>query len=156
MEPTTLIIILVIFLIAIILAYVIGNKVGSYRKHKEWEEELPDLRKEAIMKSRAVLGGQFSEQLAPFLPDFKYLPTECRFLGKPIDFICFKGMDEKEIAEIVFVEVKSGKSTLNSQEKALKSTIEKKKVRWEEYRIPEEITKKKVDEEEKIGKEKKK
>jgi len=35
------------------------------------------------MKSRAVLGGQFSEQLAPFLPDFKYLPTECRFVGKP-------------------------------------------------------------------------
>jgi hypothetical protein len=145
MEALTLIIILVIFLIAIIIAYVIGNKIGSYKKHKEWEEELPDLRKEAIMKSRAVLGGQFSEQLAPFLPDFKYLPTECKFLGKPIDFICFKGMDEKEIGEIVFVEVKSGKSTLNPQEKALKNTIDKKKVRWEEYRIPEELQNNKKD-----------
>ncbi|MCX6741726.1 MAG: hypothetical protein NTX24_00935 [Candidatus Pacearchaeota archaeon] len=142
METLMLIIILVIFLIAIIMAYVIGSGAGSYKKQKEWGEQLPDLRKEAIMKSRAVLGGQFSEQLAPFLPDFKHLPTECKFLGKPIDFICFKGMDEKEINEIVFVEIKSGKATLNSQEKSLKNTIEKKKVRWEEYRIPEEITKK--------------
>jgi predicted Holliday junction resolvase-like endonuclease len=95
------------------------------------------------MKSRAVLGGQFSEQLAPYLPNFKYLPTEARFIGKPIDFLVFKGMDEKKIDEVVFVEVKSGKSKLTEQEKNLKETIEKKKVSWEEYRIPEELTKKK-------------
>jgi predicted Holliday junction resolvase-like endonuclease len=55
----------------------------------------------------------------------------------------FKGSDEKQIDEVVFMEVKSGKSKLNSQEKNLKDTIENKRVRWEEYRIPEEITKKK-------------
>jgi len=141
MEALTIIIILVIFLIGIILAYVIGSRAGEGRKQKEWEEQLPDLRKEAIMRSRAVLGGQFSEQLAPFLPDFKYLPTECKFLGKPIDFICFNGLDEKNVGEIVFVEVKSGKAALNAQERAVKETVEKKRIRWEEYRIPEGITK---------------
>lgn len=146
MDPITLIIILVIFLLAIIFAYAIGSKVGAYKKHKEWEEELPDLRKEAIMKSRAVLGGQFSEQLAPFLPNFKYLPTECKFLGKPVDFICFKGLDDKNVSEIVFVEVKSGKSRLNPQEKTVKEAVENKRVKWEEYRIPEEITKKRDEE----------
>ena len=95
------------------------------------------------MKSRAVIGGQFSEQLAPYLPNFKYLPTECKFIGKPIDFLVFKGMDEKNINEIVFMEVKSGNSKLSAQEKNLKDAIDKKKVRWEEYRIPEEITRKK-------------
>ena len=55
-------------------------------------------------------------------------------------------MDEKKIDEVVFVEVKSGKSKLSPQEKNLKETIEKKKVRYEEYRIPEELTKKKQDE----------
>jgi predicted Holliday junction resolvase-like endonuclease len=132
--------------LAIIIAYAIGSKVGAYKKHKEWEEELPDLRKEAIMKSRAVLGGQFSEQLAPFLPDFKYLPTECKFLGKPVDFICFKGLDDKNVSEIVFVEVKSGKARLNPQEKTVKEAVEKKRVRWEEYKVPEEITKKRDEE----------
>mgnify|MGYP001578645295 FL=1 len=134
---------LIIILISLVIVFFLGQKVGAYRKHKEWEEALPDYRKDAIAKSRAVLGGQFSEQLAPFLPNFKYLPTEARFIGKPIDFLVFKGMDEKKIDEVVFVEVKSGKAKLNEHERNLKETIDKKRVRWEEYRIPEELTKKK-------------
>ncbi|MEK6927060.1 MAG: Holliday junction resolvase-like protein [Nanoarchaeota archaeon] len=43
---------------------------------------------------------------------------------------------------MVFVEVKSGKAKLNEHEKNLKETIEAGRVRWEEYRIPEELTKK--------------
>lgn len=136
----TTIVFLIIFFIGIFIAYRIGQSIGAFRKHKEWESALPDYRKEAIMKSRAVLGGQFSEQLAPYLPDFKYSPTECRFIGKPIDLIVFKGMDEKEISEVVFVEVKSGKSRVSSSEKKLKEAIENKRVRWEEYRIPKEVT----------------
>ena len=134
---------LLLFLLGILIAYWIGNKIGKYKTNKYWEAELPNHRKDAIMKSRAVLGGQFSEQLAPYLPNFKYLPTECKFLGKPIDFLVFKGMDEKKIDEVVFVEVKSGNAKLNQHEKNLKETIEKKRVRWVEYRIPEELTEKK-------------
>ena len=134
------IILAVIFLIGIVIAYTIGFKSGAFRRDKYWQDELPSHRKDAIMKSRAVLGGQFSEQLAPYLPNFNYLPTECRFLGKPVDFIVFKGMDERNITEVVFVEAKSGRSKLSPQEKSLKEAIEKKKVRWEEYRIPEDLT----------------
>ena len=94
------------------------------------------------MRSRAVLGGQFSEQLAPYLPDFPYSPTECRFIGKPIDLVVFKGMDGKDISEVKFVEIKSGKSKLSKHESKLRDVIKGKKVSWEEYRIPEEITKK--------------
>lgn len=128
--------------IVIAVAYWFGYKSGTFRRDKYWEEQIPEYRKDAIMKSRAVLGGQFSEQLAPYLPEFEYLPTECRFIGKPIDFIVFKGADEKKIDEVIFVEVKSGNAKLNQHEKNLKETIEKKKVRWVEYRIPEELTKK--------------
>ncbi|MFH1585341.1 MAG: Holliday junction resolvase-like protein [archaeon] len=134
------IILVIVFLIGLVIAYLIGHKIGSFRKHKEWEAELPNYRKEAILRSRGVLGGQFSEQLAAFLPDFPYLPTECRFVGKPIDLLVFKGMDQKDINEVVFLEVKSGKAKLSSSERKLKEAIEKKKVRWEEYRIPEELT----------------
>lgn len=141
------IILFLVFLAGLAIAYFIGFKSGAFRQNKFWEGELPGHRKDAIMKSRAVLGGQFSEQLAPFLPDFNYTPTECKFLGKPVDFLVFKGMDEKNINEVVFVEVKSGKSKLSPQEKSLKEAIEKKKVRWEEYRIPDELTKRKEDEE---------
>lgn len=137
------IVILIIGLIGLAMAYWIGYRSGCFKRDTYWEGEIPNYRKEAILKSRSVIGGQFSEQLAPYLPDFRYLPTECRFMGKPIDFIVFKGMDEKKIDEIVFVEVKSGNSKLTEHEKNLKETIEKKRVKWVEYRIPEELTKKK-------------
>jgi len=136
------IILIVVFLIGLAVAYYLGRRNGIFQRDKYWEGELPSYRKDAIMKSRAVLGGQFSEQLAPYLPNFDYLPTECRFIGKPIDFICFKGMDEKKIDEVIFIEVKSGKAQLNSHEKNLKDAIDKKRVKWIEYRIPEELTKK--------------
>lgn len=136
------IIILIISLVAVFIAFWIGHKWGTYRKNNEWLNELPNHRKDAIMRSRAVLGGQFSENLAPFLPNFPYKPNECSFLGKPIDFLVFKGSDNKNISEVIFVEVKSGNSKLSQHEKSLKETIEKKRVRWEEYRVPEEITKK--------------
>lgn len=135
------IVFIVVFLIGLIIAFWLGKKYGSFRKHREWERNLPSYKKEAIAKSRAILGGQFSENLAPYLPDFKYLPTECKFLGKPTDFIVFKGMDNKKIEEVIFVEVKSGKSKLSSQEKNLKEAVENNRVRFEEYRIPEHLTK---------------
>ena len=150
MPNATTIIILLIGLVAVFIAFYLGHKWGAYRKHTQWLNDLPQYRKDAIMKSRAVLGGHFTENLAPFLPDFPYKPNECSFLGKPIDFLVFKGSDEKNIDEVVFVEVKSGKARLSAHEKNLKETIQKKKVRWEEYRIPEELTKK-GDIEDKIG-----
>jgi len=134
------IILALVFLIGIIIAFWFGSKIGAFRRDKYWEGEIPGHRKDAIMKSRAVLSGHFSEQLAPFLPNFNYSPTECKFLGKPIDFLVFKGLDGKEIEEVVFVEVKTGKSKLSKTEKGLKEAIENGKVRWEEYRVDGEVT----------------
>ncbi len=138
----TTIIFLIILLFGIGVSYYFGRQKGIFERDVYWEAEIPGHRKDAIAQSRAVLGGQFSEQIAPFLPNFKYLPTECKFIGKPIDLLVFKGLDQKEIDEVVFVEVKSGKSKTSHVEKSLKDAIEKKKVRWEEYRIPENLTKK--------------
>ncbi|MBI4154365.1 hypothetical protein HY501_03435 [Candidatus Woesearchaeota archaeon] len=115
--------------------------MGKILTEQKWKSLLPEIREDAIKRSRAVLGGQFSEQLAPYLPDFPYSPTEARFLGRPVDFLVFKGMDGKEISEIVFVEVKSGKSSLNKAEKSLRNAVVSGKVAWEEYRIPENLTK---------------
>jgi predicted Holliday junction resolvase-like endonuclease len=131
---------ILVLLLGIAIAYYIGYKIGAFRRDRFWAGEISLHRKDAIKKSRAVLGGQFSEQVAPFLPDFPFSPTECRFLGRPVDFLVFKGADEKDINEVVFVEVKSGKSKLSSSEKKLRETIEKKRVRWQEYHVPNVFT----------------
>ena len=134
--------ILVIAAVILSLLYT-GYVIGKIISNRKWENNLPDIRNNAIIQSRAVLAGQFSEQLAPYLPDFPFKATECRFIGKPIDLIVFKGMDEKNIHEVEFVEIKSGKSKINKHEKNLRDTIKNGKVRWSEYRIPEDLTKKK-------------
>ena len=123
----------------------IGYLIGKYISKKQWESKVPGLREEAIKQSRAVLSGQFSEQIAPYLPDFPYKPTEARFIGKPIDLVVFKGMDKKNIDEVVFVEVKSGKSQLSKIQKTLKTAIENRNVSWYEYKVPEEVTNRKQD-----------
>jgi len=127
------------FFVAIgaILVLLLGYFFGVVIANHKWKDKLPEIRQEAAAKSRSVLRGLFSEQLAPYLPDFPYSPTEARFIGKPVDFIVFEGMDEKKINSVKFVEVKSGKSQLTQQEKELKKTVESKKVSFEEYRMPE-------------------
>jgi hypothetical protein len=112
----------------------LGYKLGSIVKEQEWIEKLPKLREESVKKSREVLTGNFSEQLAPYLPGFPFSPTECKFLGKPVDFIVFKGLDRGNTEEIVFVEVKTGNSELSKSEKVIQDTVNKKKISWYEYR----------------------
>jgi len=133
---------LILGIIIIIFAFAIGYIIASNKVNRKWESQIPNIRQESIKQSRAVLGGQFSEQLAPYLPDFPFNPSEARFIGKPIDFLIFKGMDNRDIEEVAFVEIKSGNASLNENQKSLKNAIKSKRVSWHEYRIPKDLTRK--------------
>ena len=71
------------------LMYEIGRLVGE----KTTTDKFPEAKKAAVRRSRSVLGGTFAEQLAPYLPNFPFSPTEAKFIGAPIDFLVFKGVD---------------------------------------------------------------
>ena len=133
METFELVLVLILFFLVLF----IGFLIGKYVSRKQHEEKIPEIRETAIKQSRAVLSGQFSEQIAPYMPDFPYKPTEARFIGKPVDFIVFKGMDDKKIEEVVFVEVKTGKSDLNNVERSLRNAVQDGKVSWYEYKFLE-------------------
>ncbi len=132
--PTTFLVIagVLLALFLLWLGYVLGRAVTRARA----DREAPALREDAVKRSRAVLTGQFSEQLAPFLPGFRWRPTEVRFIGKPVDFIVFKGLDEGNVEEIVFVEVKSGDAQLSTKERKVRDAVQEKRVSWAEYRAP--------------------
>lgn len=117
------------------LTYAMGRAVGKRMMYETMERVIEKERKDAIKRSRSIIGGQVSEQMATYFPNFPVEASECRFIGKPIDFIAFKGLDDKEITEVVFVEIKTGKSKLNETEKSLKDAIINKRVRFVEYRI---------------------
>ncbi|MCL2141054.1 MAG: Holliday junction resolvase [Dehalococcoidia bacterium] len=97
------------------------------------EEERDSIRKDAIAQSRSVLGGKFAEQIAPFLPDFKYDPTDVRFIGSPFDLIILPGLAIGEPQEIVLMEIKTGKSTLSPIERKVRQLVENNMVRYEIY-----------------------
>lgn len=96
------------------------------------------VRKDAIKRSRSVIGGQLAEQVAPFLPGFPCHPGDARFIGKPVDFIAFPGMTEdNEVHEVLLIEVKTGKSNLSGREREVKRAVAEGRVRYVEYRADE-------------------
>jgi predicted Holliday junction resolvase-like endonuclease len=112
------------------------------RRFQQWqsieretlESERVNIRKSAITQSRSVLGGKFTEQIAPYLPDFKYDPTEARFIGTPFDLIIFPGLATGEPQEIVIMEIKTGKNCqLSLVERKIRQLIENGMVRYELY-----------------------
>ena len=91
-------------------------------------------RQDAINRSRAVIAGQMTEQVAPFLKDFPCNPADARFIGKPVDFIAFPGlMENNEVKEVLLIEVKTGTSTLSNREKEVRNAVEQGRVRYVTY-----------------------
>ncbi len=94
------------------------------------------IRADAVAKSRAVTVGKVSEQLVPYLPGFGYNPKDARFLGSPVDFVVFDGLDEGTLERVVFLEVKTGAGALTARERAVRDAIQTGRIAWDELRVP--------------------
>ena len=115
--------------------FFIGKSAGRRVERRMNEENISCIRNDAVKRSRAVLGGQMVEQIAPFLPGFPCNPADVRFVGKPVDFVGFPGAAEgKSVEEILFIEVKSGSSVLSKREREIKNAVNTGHVRYVEYR----------------------
>ncbi|MGD0795731.1 MAG: Holliday junction resolvase-like protein [Dehalococcoidales bacterium] len=140
MGITAVIIITTVIAVIVVLVSILITHLVYEKRFRDWrDEEIAEIRKSAVTQSRAVLGGKFTEQMVPFFPDFKYDPTEVRFIGSPIDMIVFPGLAKGEPEEIVILEVKSGKSAgLTPQQKKIRQLIENGMVRWDEIHRSED------------------
>jgi predicted Holliday junction resolvase-like endonuclease len=114
----------------------LGRRSGRLEAERGLAGRLATERDDAVKRSRAVLGGLASEQLAPYLPGFPFDPTEVRFVGKPVDFVAFIGSSSGRIEEVAFVEVKTGNASLSGVERSLRDAVKEGRVRWVEYRAP--------------------
>ena len=104
------------------------NDVNTLQKTLAEEEEA---RKKILSqkKSSEVRLGNIAEKLAPFLDQFDFDPENCIFLGQPIDYLSF------DDDAVTFIEVKSGKSQLNTKQRHIRDLIKAKQVAWQEIRI---------------------
>src|SRR6478672_8396186 len=98
------------------------------------------MRTEGALQSRAIVRGQIYEQLVPYLPGFHFNPKDAQFLGRPVDFVVFDGLDEGELRRIVCVEVKTGAAKLTTRERLVRNAIREGNVEWAEIRADANLT----------------
>jgi predicted Holliday junction resolvase-like endonuclease len=94
-----------------------------------------ETRRDAVSQSRAVTRGQIYEQFATYFPGFDFNPKDAQFLGKPVDFVVFDGLDDGKVRRIVFIEVKTGGAKLNARERCVRDAVRAGAVEWRELRL---------------------
>jgi predicted Holliday junction resolvase-like endonuclease len=93
------------------------------------------IRADAVRRSAAVVSGKVSEHLAPYMPGFPYDPRDARFLGAPIDLLVFDGMNDDDLREIVFLEIKARGSAMTTRERRIRDAVLARRVSWKEFRV---------------------
>lgn len=125
--------------LAVVVIVILVARDAIYRSnHRYTGGDLESARRDALIRSRNVVSGKVQEHLVPFFPEFLELfnPRDARFLGSPIDFVVFAGLDEgEECRDVVLVEVKTGKSALSKRERQVRDAVEAGRVSYKLIRI---------------------
>ena len=115
---------------------------GDTTSERLVEQALLDAQKRSVNTSRAVLKGKMAEQFAPILPEFRYLPSDAKFLGDPVDYVVFDGYTDfrdgdgtAEDIEVILLDIKSGGARLSKGQQAIAQAVQAGRVRFETLRI---------------------
>ncbi|WP_336041776.1 Holliday junction resolvase-like protein [Acinetobacter dispersus] len=124
-----------------------GRIQAEYEKYiaeleLEHKQTLLDAQKRSVNTSRAVLKGKMAEQFAPILPEFRYLPSDAKFLGDPVDYVVFDGYTDfrdgdgtAEDIEVILLDIKSGGARLSKGQQAIAQAVAEGRIRFETLRI---------------------
>jgi len=124
--------IVVIIISTIIILYLLWNIIKMKLGHKA---AIKDARKDTAARQRSTIKGDISEIIAPWSIKSVNSVKELNFMGSPIDFVGFKGLDGDGEIEIKFIEIKSGKSRLNKNQRRIRDAVVAKRIEWVEVRV---------------------
>ena len=124
--------IVVIAISCLIILYLLWKNIKLKFAHRT---AINDARKDTGNRQRSIIKGQISEVLAPWSIESVNSVKELNFLGSPIDFVGFKGLDGEGDIDIKFIEVKSGKSRLNKNQRRIRDAVAAKRIEWVEVRV---------------------
>ena len=86
----------------------------------------------AEKKSLEVGFGKTIEKMVHLLKDFDFPVEDCSFLAEPLDVIVFNGIAANNVNHITFMEIKTGKATLNKHQRMIRDAVHDHKVKVEE------------------------
>jgi len=124
--------IVVIIISTIIILYLLWNIIKMKLTQKA---AIKDARKDTAARQRSIIKGDISEIIAPWSIKSVNSVKELNFMGSPIDFVGFKGLDGDDEIEIKFIEIKSGKSKLNKNQRRIRDAVAAKRIEWVEVRV---------------------
>jgi predicted Holliday junction resolvase-like endonuclease len=135
-EMTALLVVAVIAAL-ILIAWLLVHRA----RHPYTHEDVAKARADSISGSRSSVSGKVQEHLAPLFPSFfsQFNSRDARFLGSPLDYIVFDGLDEGDVRRVVFVEVKTGKGRLSKRECLARDAIQAGNVEYQLLRLPAEV-----------------
>jgi len=105
-----------------------------FKQKKKFKDRMKKVNRRAdkmlsLKKSAEVRLGKIGENMAPFMRGWPYDANNFRFLGHPVDGIQFT--DD----EIIFIEIKTGKSRLSKSQKKAREIIRKGNVSFATFRV---------------------
>ncbi len=124
--------IVVIIISTIIILYLLWNIIKMKLTQKA---AIKDARKDTAARQRSIIKGDISEIIAPWSIKSVNSVKELNFMGSPIDFVGFKGLDGDDEIEIKFIEIKSGKSKLNKNQRRIRDAVIAKRIEWVEVQV---------------------
>lgn len=136
MSPMSLVLAAGLFVAAVYIAWRVADLRARLALERWKAQHARAISRDAIKGNQSAVAGRVLEKVAPFLPGFAYNPRDARFLGDPVDFVIFDGLSEGRLREVVFVEVKSGTSDLNGNERRVRDAVEQRRIKWTLYRVP--------------------
>ena len=122
-------------IVGLVLGALVGAAVALMYAAMTGVRRAREMRRDAVSQSRAITRGQVFEQFAAYFPSFEFNPKDAQFLGRPVDFVVFDGLDDGEVKRIVFVEIKTGTASLSSRERRIRDAIRQGRVEWRELRL---------------------
>lgn len=127
----------VLFMVVAVIACASANRartnLASYQAaYRHTAADLKAARADSLRRSRSVVSGQVLEHLAPFFPGWpaELSPRNLHHIGKPVDYLHFAGLDGDGEVEVDFVEVKTGTSRLNLNERRVRDAIDAGRVNY--------------------------
>ena len=129
LQTETIVVIVISSLIVLyLLKIIVQMKMGH-------DAAIKEARKDTGNRQRSVIKGQISEVIAPWSIKAVNSVKELNFMGNPIDFVGFKGLDGEDEIEIKFIEIKSGKSRLTKNQRRVRDAVIAKRIEWVEVRV---------------------
>ena len=105
-------------------------------KEEKFEKIAEKLREDSVKRGRKEAEKRFNQVINPAFRSLKLDPFDIKPILNPVDFLVFKGMNQKDsINQIVFLSKVCDNPSLNALRAQVKNSVQEKRYDWQVARV---------------------